>query len=155
MEKFNNLDRKVIFDMQLPYIYMPDKDYEALVIKIANKDHNIECSYERNYCKYINVQNCSEISSPLEVISFEMNDGATAKNFSIANNQSKFLFSGSDIGEKSDECYLPIFRSMNGDQSLWYLGYIFLSQHYFVLDASPLDQNQNYLTVSIGDINPS
>ena len=65
------------------------------------------------------------------------------------------MFNGDLIGDPGT-CYLPVFRSMKGDQNTWYLGNLFMNYFYLVFDMSPYDDfGKDYITIGVGPINPS
>ena len=44
--------REIQFDMQIPFLYLPDDDFKNFAIALAIFDVNIKCSSRENYCKY-------------------------------------------------------------------------------------------------------
>lgn len=88
-----------------------------------------------NYCKFLTT--CDQVTEDQWDLTFTVFDSLLSKDFKI-NASSDFLIPGSSIGDSNDHCFMPIFRSTDGMQNVWYLGNFFMYQYYTVFDASPL-----------------
>jgi|DEB0MinimDraft_12_1074336.scaffolds.fasta_scaffold112910_2 hypothetical protein len=58
-----------------------------------------------------------------------------------------FLLHGDIVGDTSDTCYLPVFKTALGDKSdWWYVGNLIMNYFYLVFDMTPYDeQGKDYI----------
>jgi hypothetical protein len=144
--------REFSFDMQLPYLYLPYRDWVSWAEAMAQFNFNMHCSPLHNYCRFN--QNCNSVKLDQWFFEFDLFDGTIANNYALPSTNS-FLISGDTLGDSVDTCYLPVFQS-NYDDGTIYVGNLFMNYFYMVFDMSPYDEhNQNYITVSIAPINPT
>ena len=70
---------------------------------------------------------------------------------------SRMFIPGSLVGDYNERCFLPFFfEEINGPSKTWYLGNLFMSQYYIVLDMTPFDEKyENYIQVALAQINPN
>ncbi len=146
-------DRKVLFDMQLPYLYLPEYDFTSLQIAMAQFNLNIICSSSKNYCKF--EQQCSDVNFATWYLKFSLFDDVTGNTYSIPVTKN-YMISGDQLGDSANTCYLPVFKSDQGAQDTWFVGNLFLNYFYIVFDMSPFDeQAKDYIQVGVAPINPS
>jgi hypothetical protein len=74
-------------------------------------------------------------------------------NYAFPSNKN-FLINGDFLGDPNT-CYLPVFRSVKGDQKTWYLGNLVMNLLYLTFDMSPLNEfGKDYITIGVAPINP-
>jgi len=105
--------RYVNFDMALPYIYLPNDDFMQFQIKMANYHREVHCNYNNNYCKFL--QSCATLNPSTWFSEFELFDDFISNRYSIPSD-SLFLIDGTTFGDSINTCYLPVFRSITGEQ---------------------------------------
>lgn len=148
-----HVDRKILFDMQLPYLYLPEYDYTSLQIAMAQFNLNLICSSSKNYCKF--EQSCTTVSFNTWYLKFSLYDDVTGNTYSIPVTKN-YMIPGSQLGDTDDTCYLPVFRSDQTAQDTWYVGNLFMNYFYMVFDMSPYDEkNMTYIQVGVAPINPA
>jgi hypothetical protein len=65
------------------------------------------------------------------------------------------MVSGSLVGDTHNTCYLPVFKSEQTDQNIWYMGTLFMSNYYVVFDYSTSVFNAtDYAKVGFAPKNP-
>lgn len=77
--------------MQLPYIYLPNNDWDTFAEHIAKINQNIICSSQKNSCKFD--LPCNLVQSANWTISFDIFDDLNRGTFQIPN-LPKFLLTG-------------------------------------------------------------
>ena len=143
-------NREVQFDMQLPYLYIPDDDFTNFAVSMAIFDTKIKCSSRDNSCKYKTP--CSQVNQNRWYLSMDFYDDDTRNNYALPSN-SNFLFDGDSIGDPGT-CYLPVFKS-GASQDVWYMGNLFMNYFYLTFDMSPYDeQGKDYITIGVSPRNP-
>jgi len=144
-------NRDFLFDMSLPYMYLPQKDWLNFAKYMAVFNLDLHCSDFANSCKFN--KPCSETNINTWYFSMDLADGQSANTYSFPSNNN-FLIPGDVFGDSSDTCYIPVFKSTLDDNTVYY-GNIWMNYFYVVFDMSPLDEhNQDYITVGVAPINP-
>ena len=123
--------------MALPYIYLPNLDFEHFIIEMESFDASIVCHYGDNYCKYM--VSCQNLTADTWFLEFELMDESTSNQYGLPSNN-RFMIPGQVMGDSEDTCYLPVFRSISGAQDQWYVGSLFLQYFYLVFDMTPYDE---------------
>jgi hypothetical protein len=84
---------------------------------------------------------------------FSINGKDSSSQFII--DQKELLISGKYLGENDNTCFIAIFRSIGfEDNESWYVGSLFLLDHYVYFDMTPADEHgQDYLQIGIAPIN--
>jgi hypothetical protein len=139
--------RAMMFDPGLPYIYIPNEDFTLLAGAISEEDRTIHCESHAasNFCKWNSP--CSQVVDAGWTLNYNVFDSTGVQNsYTIPMSQKAYAqnyIPGNLVGDSVDTCYLPIFKSMYGDQNTWYAGASFMSWFYLSYDMTPFDeQNQ-------------
>lgn len=75
--------RLISFDTQLPYMYLPDADFENLAEALGKFDQtNIICSYTMNYCKF--ATSCDKVTESQWDLTFTVFDSLLSKDFKVS-----------------------------------------------------------------------
>jgi len=107
----NDDSREIQFDMQIPYLYLPDVDFKNFAVALAIFDTSIKCSSKRNSCKY--EKPCDQVNAKTWFLSLDMFDNYIINNYAIPSDNA-FYVDGNLLGDPNT-CYLPVFRSVKGD----------------------------------------
>lgn len=145
-------NKELYFSYHLPYLYLPDTEFNEYVEQIKKWDSHIVC--RTDICWYAD-HDCHDISSSKYfMIKFKIFD-STARQFSLGIPVSHgFYISNKDLGHNETVCALPIIRSRSDNQNRWYFGSSFLSYFYTVLDQTPLtEHNKDYIQIGIAPRN--
>ena len=65
----------------------------------------------------------------------------------------KIYIPGSEFHGDPNRCYMPIFKNtMKERQDTWYMGNLFMKNHYSVFDMTPFERNNtSYLHIGLGE----
>lgn len=148
-------ERKFHLAYHLPYLYLPDKEFDQYVNDIKAWDSKILC--HTDICWY---DSFSCDNAPIEKgkhfnISFTLFDNKN-KDFSVTVPVShSFYIRNEDLKDTRVFCALPVIRSTQKDQQdTWHVGSTFMSYFYTVLDQTPkFERGQNYIQVGFAPRN--
>lgn len=152
----NHGARNIIFDVNIPYTYIPDADF-AMVETILSQKYSKEefsCSYsQQQVCKFHT--NCANISDKELNLTIKLNNenGELEK----LNILSKELFiPGTEIGDEVDTCIIPLFKhNIPYKADTYILGNVFFKAYYVVFDMTPYDEGKlPYLQIGVAPRNP-
>lgn len=73
--------RVVDLNPHLPYIYVPDQDWQIISERLQDIYHDIRCEFDENVCKF--QKRCSMIPHVDIPLQFEINDGTSKELFEI------------------------------------------------------------------------
>ena len=150
LELTGGQERYAHFDPQIPYISVPESDFNRYAQSIQIQIPGVTCLGD--HCK-IN-KPCSEVTLPGSKIKFNLKDDSHTSEFSL--DDADLLVPGSMAGTTDDECFIGVYKNgVDKIQNNWYLGLLFMDKYYIVYDLTPYDNSKaNYLQIGIGKKNP-
>lgn len=143
--------RQVSLEPQLPYLYLPNADFQQFREKLTKIIGTPICSYGDNVCKFQSPCPGNPFASKMGM-KIRIYDTIRAMDYTI--DGADLLIPAKNLGDSADHCYVGVFKSTNADQQTWYLGNLFMKKYYVVFDMTPLDElNRNYIQVGIAPQN--
>jgi hypothetical protein len=143
--------RTAIIEPSLPYVYIPNSDFLTLIEHMAiTYQKQFRCSYNDKIC--YSDSPCDRSRNVM--FDFELGTEAHQK-YSVKMNVYDFFVNGGKVGMSDNQCVLGIFPVEDGSQDIWYLGNIFMQNHYTVFDMSPYTALGNdFLVIGLAKPNP-
>ena len=156
--EFENDETFIIYEPQLPYLYLPEEDFMTFVIKASNHfgPSNINCNYNHGgFCYFYESCESAKIKyREGNLLNLGIGD-FTGKAFTIKTFLDEILIPGNLLGETKDKCFLGVFKSTETNQDTWYMGNQIIKDYYIVFDASPADEhNHHFIQMGIAEKNP-
>lgn len=107
-----NQTRQMLFDMSLPYLYLPDDDWDLWSHAIELFDIDIICN-SAGWCKLPSP--CEFTSLRTWYLQFDLIDNTGTTNNYVLPSGKYLLIPGEVMGDTKETCYLPVFKSDIGD----------------------------------------
>ena len=129
-------------------MYVPADDFTAVAEVLSSVDRSIQCHPQDGVCYF--PRPCSGEAENSHQFIVQVYD-LEYSTFDIKLDLDTVYISGSEIGQSSNRCYIPIFKNLHGGQDVWYLGNLFMKNYYSVFDVTPYERNKtDYLHIGLG-----
>ena len=119
----------------------------------AGKFASPVCNLLEKACVYQTT--CDKVNENI-YMSFKLND-KRGNFYTFSLSPKNLKIPGEDLKHPGDFCYIPVFsHGLTGteDSQVVIMGNIILEKYYLVYDMSPLEQNKDYIQVSLAFKNP-
>lgn len=146
--------RTIKIDPQLPYVYLPDGDWDRLTTLMKSENSDLACtSTACGFSKACSDETLTQLAN--YTLRVELTDGERTVPIVMESVNRSAMIPGGNLGLGSG-CWLPFFKSQGGADDTWYLGSIFMADYYFVLDMTPYDERgEDYIQIGIAERNDS
>jgi len=140
----SDISRSLMIEPQLPYMYLPPDDFKKWAQMLSLIYSDVICNTNTKGTCYFN-KNCNHVVDHNYNINLSV--GPVGEAFEIDVKLRQLMISGNLVGDSSDSCYIPIFKSENTEKDVWYLGNLFMNNYYMVFDQTPADRGEDYLQI--------
>jgi hypothetical protein len=150
--QFERTPTYVIYEPQLPYIYLPEDDFltfQGLAATFYSL-RDLHCNNrQRGTCHFDT--SCDTVRNDYTLVDTILHlgdsDGAA---YEMVIPFDKLLVPGNELGDTRHTCYIGIFRSREIDEDTWYIGNQAMGDHYAVFDLTPADEEgKDYIQFGI------
>ena len=104
--------RQISLEPQLPYLYMPDADFDEFRLKLNKIIGTPVCAYGDNLCKFQSPCPGNQWASKIG-IKIRIYDAEAATDYHVDGRD--LLVPSKNFGDDADHCYVAVFRSRRGD----------------------------------------